>query len=385
MNRPLIWLALILACLLTVGGFYAWHKAIPYEEVVERGPSPEAQANPYLAAEHFLRQQGIAVEHANSLERLATLPTKGGSLLLLSERSNMTPRQVDQLLEWTQAGGHLLLVAEAIWDEETQDSGDLLLDRLQLRQAFSDDFDQPVPPRKGKKPDLTRLYVDNETAPAFFSFDTDFTLIDPRHLAQFSANSAKSSHLMQLDLGQGRVTVITDSELWKTPDIGLHDNAWLLWYLTQGSNVTLLSNTDVENLFSLLLRYFPQALLALAALIVLGLWRAGVRQGPIQAPAPKARRQLLEHLNASADFLLRRSGQNSLLHALQRDILRTARRRHPGFEQLDTAGQWQALERLTRQPPSIISQALGPLPAKRLSSADFSRQVACLQTLRNAL
>ena len=385
MNRPLIWIGLILACLLTAGSFYAWHKAIPYEEVVDRGPSPEAQANPYLAAEHFLRQQGLAVEHARSLERLATLPAKSGSLLLLSERSNMTPRQVDQLLEWTKAGGHLLLVAEAIWDEETQDSGDLLLDRLQLRQAFSDDFDLPPPARKNKKPDLTRLYVDNETAPAFFSFDTDFTLIDPRHLAQFSANSAKSSHLMQLDLGLGRVTVITDSELWKTPAIGLHDNAWLLWYLTQGSDVTLLSNTDVENLFSLVLRYFPQALVALAALILLGLWRASVRQGPIQAPAPKARRQLQEHLNASADFLLRRSGQNSLLQALQRDILRTARRRHPGFEQLDTAGQWQALERLTRQPASIISQALGPLPAKRLSSADFSRQVACLQTLRNAL
>ncbi|CAM2927779.1 protein of unknown function [Pseudomonas gessardii] len=385
MNRPLIWVGLILACLLTAGGFYAWHRATPYDEVVDRGPSPEAQANPYLAAEHFLRQQGLAVEHAHSLERLATLPANDNSLLLLSERSNMTPRQVDQLLEWTQAGGHLLLVAEAIWDEETQDSSDLLLNRLQLRQAFSDDFDQPPSARKGKQPDLTRLYVDNETAPAFFSFDTDFTLIDPRHLAQFSANSAKSSHLMQLNLGRGRVTVITDSELWKTPAIGLHDNAWLLWYLTQGSGVTLLSNTDAENLFSLLLRYFPQALLALAALILLGLWRAGVRQGPIQAPSPKARRQLQEHLNASADFLLRRSGQNSLLQALQRDILRTARRRHPGFEQLDTAGQWQALERLTRQPASLISQALGPLPAKRLSSADFSRQVACLQTLRNAL
>ena len=385
MNRPLIWFGLILACLLTAGGFYAWHKAIPYDEVVDRGPSPEAQANPYLAAEHFLGQQGLAVEHALSLERLATLPAKGTSLLLLSERSNMTPQKVDQLLEWTQAGGHLLLVAEAIWDEETQDSGDLLLDRLQLRQAFSDDFDQPPSARKGKKPDLTRLYVDNETAPAFFSFDTDYTLIDPRHLAQFSANSAKSSHLMQLNLGHGRVTVITDSELWKTPAIGLHDNAWLLWYLTQGSDVTLLSNTDVENLFSLLLRYFPQALVALAALILLGLWRAGIRLGPIRAPAPKARRQLQEHLNASADFLLRRSGQNSLLQALQRDILRTARRRHPGFEQLDTDGQRQVLERLTRQPSSIISQALGPLPAKRLSSADFSRQVACLQTLRNAL
>ncbi|MBU0938230.1 MAG: DUF4350 domain-containing protein, partial [Gammaproteobacteria bacterium] len=96
MNRLLIWLGLILACLLTAGGFYAWHKAIPYEEVVDRGPSLEAQANPYLAAEHFLSQQGLAVEHAQNLERLATLPAKGSSLLLLSERSNMTPRQVEQ-------------------------------------------------------------------------------------------------------------------------------------------------------------------------------------------------------------------------------------------------------------------------------------------------
>ncbi|MFV3016655.1 DUF4350 domain-containing protein, partial [Pseudomonas sp. KHB2.9] len=60
-------------------------------------------------------------------------------------------------------------------------------------------------------------------------------------------------------------------------------------------------------------------------------------------------------------------------------------RRHPGFEHLNTADQWQVLEHLTRQPSHVISQALGPLAAKRLSSADFSRQVACLQTLRNAL
>jgi hypothetical protein len=190
---------------------------------------------------------------------------------------------------------------------------------------------------------------------------------------------------MQLDLGQGRVTVITDSDLWKTANIGKHDNAWLLWYLTQGTAVTLLANGDVDDLFSLLLRYFPQALVALTALIALALWHAGMRQGPIQAPAPKARRQLQEHLKASADFLLRRNGQRTLVQALQRDILRAARHRHPSFEHLDDAQQWQVLEHLTHQPSHVISQALGPLPEKRLSSADFSRQVACLQTLRNAL
>lgn len=389
MNRPLIWVGLLLACLLGAGGYFVWSKAIPYDEVVDRGPSPEALANPYLAAEHFLSQQGLAVDHANSVERLTTLPAKGHSLLLLGERSNMSPRQVEQLLAWAKSGGHLLLVAEALWDEETGKSGDLLLDRLDIHQTLSDEPEELAPtekkPLKKKAPDLTKLYVDNETAPAYFSFDTDFNLIDPKHLAQFSANSARSSHLMQLDLGRGRVTVITDSDLWKTQSIGRHDNAWLLWYLTQGTGVTLLFNSDFDDLFTLLVRYFPQALVALIALIALALWRAGMRQGPIQSPPPNARRQLQEHLKASADFLLRRSGQGTLLRALQRDVLRAARRRHTGFEHLDNAEQWRVLEHLTHQPSHVISQALGPLSAKRLSSADFSRQVACLQTLRNAL
>ena len=385
MNRLLMWAGLLLVCLLAAAGFYAWSKATPYDEVIDRGPSPEAQANPYLAAEHFLRKQGLPVDHAFGLDRLADLPSGHHSLLLLTERSNMSPRQVEQLLDWTRSGGHLLVVAEALWDEETGKSGDLLLDRLQIRQVLSDEPEEPAPARKKKTPDLTRLYIDNETAPAYFGFDTAFNLTDPKHLAQFSANSAQSSHLMQLDLGQGRVTVITDSDLWKTANIGKHDNAWLLWYLTQGTAVTLLANGDVDDLFSLLLRYFPQALVALTALIALALWHAGMRQGPIQAPAPKARRQLQEHLKASADFLLRRNGQRTLVQALQRDILRAARHRHPSFEHLDDAQQWQVLEHLTHQPSHVISQALGPLPEKRLSSADFSRQVACLQTLRNAL
>jgi len=389
MNRPLLWVGLLLACLLGAGGYYAWSKATPYDEVVDRGPSPEALANPFLAAEHFLRQQGLTVEHAYNLKQLDTLPSKGNSLLLLGERSNMSPRQVEQLLEWARSGGHLLLVAEALWDEETGKSGDLLLDRLQIHQTLSDEPEEPATslkkPSSKKARDLTKLYVDNETAPAYFSFDTDFNLTDPKHLAQFSANSARASHLMQLDLGEGSVTVITDSDLWKTPNIGKHDNAWLLWYLNQGTAVTLLFTSDFDDLFTLLMRYFPQALVALTALVALGLWRAGVRQGPIRAPASPARRQLQEHLKASADFLLRRSGQGTLLQALQRDILRAARRRHPGFERLDNAEQCRVLEHLTRQPSHVINQALGPLPAKRLSSADFSRQVACLQTLRNAL
>ncbi|MBV6750549.1 DUF4350 domain-containing protein [Pseudomonas chlororaphis] len=387
MNRRLSWLiGLALLVVLAGIGLYLYHKAIPYTEVIDHGPSPEARANPYLAAEQFLRQRGLKVNHAESLDILPGLDPRGQNLMLLGERSNMTPRQADQLLNWARAGGRLLFVAEALWNPKTGSSGDLLLDRVQLHQLLSKDLKGDGPePEDERYPLLTRMYLEDEDAPAYFSFDTAFHLSDPKNLAQSWANSATSTHLMQLDYGAGTVTVLTDADLWTNHAIGRYDNAWLLWYLAQDSDVTLLFNTEHDNLLTLLWRYFPQALVALTALLGLWLWHVGLRQGPLQAPASRGRRQLQEHLRASADFLLRRSGHEALLQALQQDILRRARKRHPGFERLGVAEQWQVLARLTRQPTSAISQALRPRPKQRLSSVDFSRQVAHLQTLRNAL
>jgi hypothetical protein len=49
------------------------------------------------------------------------------------------------------------------------------------------------------------------------------------------------------------------------------------------------------------------------------------------------------------------------------------------------AEQWQVLGRLSRLPSNAISQAMRPLGQQPLSAADFTRQVAHLQRLRNAL
>ena len=387
MNRR-VWLAagVFIAVLLGALSFYLYARATPYQADIDHGPSPEAQANPYLAAEHFLRKQGLTVSHANSLDILPTLEPRQRSLLLLGDRSGMTPRQIDQVLNWTRAGGRLLFIAESLWDEKLGQSNDLLLDRVQVHQSLSKDLkDPPTDIEKDPYPKLTKLYLENEDAPAYATFDTAFHLEDPKNLAQAWANSGKATHMMQLSHGLGSIIVVTDADLWKTPAIDRYDNAWLLWYLTADTNVTLLFNTDHDSLLTLLLRYSPQALVALMALIGLGLWHVGVRHGPLIEPAPRARRQLHEHLRASADFMWRHTGQASLLQALQHDILRRVRRRHPGFEHLGVAEQWLVLARLTGQPTRAISQAMSPRPKQRLSSVEFSRQVAHLQTLRNAL
>ncbi|QZD70061.1 DUF4350 domain-containing protein [Pseudomonas sp. 3-2] len=388
MNRRALWLlggALIVA-LLGALGIYLYLKATPYQAEVDHGPSPAAQANPYLAAEMFLRERGIDVSHAESLAVLPDIDPRQHTLLMFNDRSKMTPRQVDQVLNWARAGGRLVFVAESIWDEKTGQSNDLLLDRVQLHQLFSKDLKDPPPDdAEDAFPNLTKLYLEDEDAPAYAGFDTAFHLEDPKNLAQAWANSAKATHMMQLAFGLGTITVVTDADLWKTPAIAQHDNAWLLWYLSADTAVTLLYNTEHDSLLTLLWRYFPQAIVALLALIGLWLWHVGVRHGPVQAPSPSGRRQLMEHLRASADFILRHNGQQTLLQALQQDVLRRARHRHPGFDQLNVAEQWLVLSRLTRQPTRAISQALSPAPQRRLSSAEFCRQVAHLQALRNTL
>jgi len=394
------------ALLLMLGllGIYLLGKLTPYEETLKHGPAPEAQANPYLAAEQFLRKQGLHVQRADGLDILQDLPSAGQTLLLLGDRNRMTPKQAERVLAWAAKGGHLLFVAERLWDEKAGKSGDLLLDSLGIQQYESEELDEetasedeqpaesepqsdtPAAPDKDNAyPELTQLYLENEEAPAYFNFDTEFHLYDAQNRAHAWANSDAATHLLQLYHGDGLISVVSDSWIWQNQSIDEYDNAWLLWYMTQDSQVTLLYRADRDDLLSLLVEHFPQALVTLALLLAFGLWHLGMRQGPLLLPASRNRRQLQEHLRGSADFLLRHNGQHSLLQGLQQDIQRRARHRHPGFERLAVAEQWQVLSRLTRQPSSVISQAMRPLPKQRLAAADFTRQVANLQTLRNAL
>lgn len=422
----LVLLASLVLLVLGGIGYYLYRNLEPYTETIEHGAAPEARANPYLAAEKYLRGRGIRVTTARGLEVLDQLPSKGQTLILLGTRENVTPTQNARLLDWANRGGHLIVTAESLWDEDEGKSGDALLDQLGVQQFLTSDLkdteeekaaapdeqsadapadhdsdakpevedehpDQPSSAHDAEAaeadpyPELTKLYLENEKAPAYIDFDTDYHLFDSKNLAYAWANSGDSTHLLQLQQGQGLITVLTDNWIWQNGELDAYDNAWLLWYLTQDSAVTLVYSADGTSLITLLMRYFPQALLAAALLLVLVLWRNGLRQGPLQPNPDRSRRQLEEHLRAGADFILRQRGQLALLQGLQRDVMRRARQRQPGFDRLPVAEQWQALGRMTRMSASAISQAMRPYPQQRMAVAEFTRQVAHLQSLRNAL
>lgn len=368
---------------------FAASKATRYQEVIERGPAPQVRTNPYLAAERFLIEQGRAVTHTEGLSGQIEVQPSDRILLLLGDRAEMTPSQSARLLEWVAKGGHLVFVAERLWDEHTGKSGDLLLDSLGLQQFETTDEETNEATKQiassEKRSTLTRLYLENEDAPAYFAFDTDYHLYDADKKAHAWANSDGATHMLQLQHGNGLITALTDSWIWQNDNIGRYDHAWLLWYLTQDREVTLAYRTEHDSLLRRLLHYFPEALTALLLILLFAAWHRAQRQGPIAETADRGRRQLQEHLRASADFLYRHAGQRHLLIGLQRDIQRQARRRHPGFETLTYAEQCQALAKLSQLPTDSIDQAMRAPAEKPASASDFTSQVARLQSLRNTL
>lgn len=386
--RQRLWLGLAGLALLAALGVFLAQTLHPGWRDVDLGPAPQARSDAWLAAERFLAGRGLTVSRTDTLARfLDDTPGPGHSLLLLGSRRLLDAEQSQRLLDWASAGGQLVVIAQGNWSEAQQRSDDLLLDLLQIRRlpggSLADDDARPA--GDDPWPQLTKLYLENEDAPAYLAFDEHYHLEDAGDRAAAWANSARATHLLQLPYGDGLVTVLSDGNLWRNAHIGEHDHAWLLWYLTQDSEVTLLLRPEGEPLARLLLRHFPEALLALGLLLALLLWRAGLRHGPRQADAPPARRQLGEHLRACAEFLCRQQGHAALLVRLQAEVRQRARQRHPGFERLPVAEQWQLLGRLARLPPAQIGQAMRPPGQQRLAAAQFTRQVVQLQRLRNAL
>lgn len=383
-------LFIIAGLLLLALGVWLSQKITRYEERIKLGASPEARSNTYLAMDYFLAEQGITVLWRPSLARLPTPNAGQDTLILLSSDAALINQQQTMLLHWVAQGGHLIVSAQ---HEPLNNTEPSLLANLGIKKQNAANLDPPEPSteniQKNKttqpKDNLTRLYLENEQSPAYLALDTQIHLQDNDNRAHAWANSHGATHLLQLSHGQGLITVLNDFKLWQHNQIGKYDHAWLLWYLSQDTQVTLFNPPAQQGLLRLLWQYYAIACVVLLVLLLLGAWSAAPRFAPILSTVQHSRRQLAEHLQAGAQFNLRYNGQRSLLLALQKDIKQRAQRRFPSFTQLAVAEQWRILQQLSRQPKTLISQSMRPPAAQKLSAQAFTQQVARLQQLRNAL
>lgn len=305
--------ALLLAL---VGGGVWWWKAtfmrVPDKAWV--GPSGEARLRPFLAAERFAERMGVPARELRSLPDVDAL-ANNGVLLLPDRRQSLDRQRMDRLLIWVQAGGHLIVEAEAYGVP------DPLLDLLSVRRIQSAFRSSRVVVQFGDRalslPLQGRMSLELPTGRLLLRGATDQAV----YLASFTR-------------GRGAVTVATSLGFARNGLIGEQDNAealWRLMQLTPAAHLAVYWQPVRLSLWGFLTEHALAALAASAALLAMWLWRIAPRFGPVAPDAPPARRRLLDHLRASGRYYWALNLRERLLVAARDAALRRVLRAQPEF------------------------------------------------------
>lgn len=357
----------------------------------------EARRQPYLAAQRFLERQGVEISVAGLPAHFApgalTPPESDGVLVLIDALGQVPPERAQEVLDWVEQGGRLMLNVSNPFGTWRQDLKDAFLDYfgvvatrldepeelpewLEFAATLSGDncraLNSPVELYLGDHPDLIRV--------AFAGRRT--LILDPDSDAEI-LNDDAGIRLARFYHGDGEVIISAGIEPWHNRFIGCYDHAYLLAsWLEPGDRVRVLIHRSAPSIWALLWQGAWLALVAGAFGLGLLLWRQAVRFGPLLPPPEPRRRRLLEHVDAAAGFLWRRHGHGALLEPVRQELHERAKRRLVGFARWPRQRQAEELARLGGLTTQQVYEALYGTAG---DEDGFVRCIQTLQTLREKL
>ena len=346
--------------------------ACDYEEVKrEIGYKGKARINPWLAAERFCGQYDGTVKSLASW----TAPVTGDAVWFVPA-SILTNESVTRRLErWVSDGGHLVVLVEHA-NTETNDWSPYSIEP-ELEPAVVHMLD-----RVG-----IELKVDETTTKASkIRFKGHNYQVDASSAASVKVRGKKSGVLASTKSGEGRVTVLTDSRLFRNRWIGDKDHAALLEALimatNSGGDIGFLRGSGLS-LWGLLSDQLWPVLCGLGVLTFLWLWKNFTRFGPVEAVSgPSAMRGYDHHLEALGDFQWRLDRAAALLNPLRTKILERGQRISTRVAHRDE-DFFQFLADRSALPRERVSRAMSD--AAPSDSTALTRTVADLQRLLQVL
>lgn len=266
-----------------------------YTEVKrEIGYKGKARVNPWLAAERFAVQNGGKVSSLSSWT-----PPKPEDAIWFVPASILGNESFTRRIEkWVKRGGHLVLLVEHA-DAETNDWSSSptepalakalvgMLGRAGIKLLERDESKKTVTAKKIK-------------------FNGKIYKVDAKSETSVALHGKKPGVFASVEVGNGRMTVLTDGRLFRNRWIGEMENADLLDALilaTGGEgNIAFLRGSGLS-LWGLMSEHLWPILLGLGLLTVLWLWKNFNRFGPVEAAADlPVLRGYEHHLEALGDF-----------------------------------------------------------------------------------
>jgi hypothetical protein len=395
-----------------------------YDETEQTAGSIRAQRNPYLAAQLFMQESGIDAVEADSLIGLNTLD--GVATVLITDANQVVnPRQLEQVLTWLENGGTLIVTANSF-----AKSDDLLLEKFNVEVLWpkrdddpDDAFDDHEPQddetsiseslreinkqiEEGKTLEEIRLKKDVETSLTRIDFGDDIGIleiefssyrilthphiegdeVDDSSPQPFSWSSSDYGiHMMQFDVGEGLLTIISDPTIWTSSRIGDYDHAYLLWVLSsENGDFAILHPALRDSIWELMSSNAPELLIALALSIILWLWYLGHRFGRIVPRDTDSGRALSEHFSATANYLWHRKASDKLIEPVRQQILRRASIVLPEFAGASNDPQRQ-LQLISQHCGIEVASVDIALNAIEFNEPSFVRTVKLLKYIEQSL
>jgi hypothetical protein len=377
MNRITAAALAFAAVLVALGTWWFLNNFERVEEEIDAGYQGEARANPFLAAERLFTRLGAP---SRTLPfGPSTLPPPDHALLLVSPVRSVSAEQAEAIVAWVHEGGRLVV---ALDDAPSLDP---------LLRHWGVTATDAVGP--DEKPEVLQipLRVRNpagKPAPVKAEIPRGRRLATTRKDAEIEIRSDAGISFVRYAAGQGSVTFVADTTFLNNDGIGEHDHAALAWALVHGGSgdlpagVWLTVRDSVPTLAQLLARHAWMALASGAVLIAAWLWAAGSRFGPRLPEPAHGRRSLLEHIEASGEFLWRTGRGWDLVQYARQALLHRVEVREPSW---------------LRLPPHELAQRLAAgsgLPASRIDRAlhgdvsitsDLVTALQTLETVRRTL
>lgn len=407
-----------------------WYFNLEWEEKeVDRGPTAEARRNPVLALQRLLEQRDMPVELVRGfagLQRLQFDETEVGpndTLVLLNTGRSLREAQVERLWQWMENGGRVLVTVDNPYFDMTALDSDPLLDRLGLElvgdywsdladDEAEDDSDDPQTEEtesetaeqaetspltsEEEEPEVDRdLCTEPEVAlpvslpgqedsDLLMEFVSGVAFADVETEATALSYYGEDLFLVHQPVGAGEIFAVPSMAVLANSYIHCQDNAYVLWQMLRNSDkVWLVINVDSPSFWRHLWQLSTFGCIALLCALALWLWHRVPRFGPILERKITGRRQFLDHIQASAQFLFRQQGNAALITPLREEILQKLRLRHPNFSQQpvdDQIAKVVKLSGMTRDDVHLALYRALPVP-----DPVFIDMVQRLQHLRNTL
>ncbi len=332
----------------------------------DKGYQGEALTNRYLAAEYFLLRMGQDAEKVTLFDAKALQLKRNDTLFIPSIRLAFDSRRSEQILDWVRDGGHLIITGR-VEAENDASQRDYILEYAGLsveRQVLIEGSTQDETPVNVSSVDDVLLLVDFDdylviTKRPDFDFEVTWVIKDEDRI-----------HGLQILLGDGRLTLLSDVRLFDNDYIDKYDHAAFLYLLATTQTEKLHSGVFKYSLYedqlTLLQWLWKNAQLFVMSCILLFtvvLWMLMPRFGPLIKNSDPVRRRFLDHLHASGNYHWRQGSYAFLLTDVKQLLNQQVQMKYP---------QWSSLN---RQEKILHFADISQIDSKDIEKALFDTEI----------